>query len=40
MEETTIKSLFEQFDGTYRKENDYGIRQQAQEIILKEVIYN
>lgn len=40
MEETTIKSLFEQFDGTYRKENDYSIRQQAQEIILKEVIYN
>ena len=25
LEESTMKSLFEQFDGTYRKENDYLI---------------
>lgn len=25
MEETTIKSLFEQFGGTYRKESDYAV---------------
>lgn len=25
MEKSTIKSLFEQFDGAYRKENDYAI---------------
>lgn len=37
LDETTMKSLFEQYGGTYRKN---CIRQQAEEVVFAELIYN